>query len=232
MQKFIELTLCTSLMGLLSACGGGDSDNPPASLSAANCFDIATYTSGSAILQGTEEPSSNNDWSAQSINIAAVLKDQQTRFSILRAVNSYLLPTRSSREGYILDNKTVTTEIFYASGTGFRQASAHTVYDPPIEDKRFTLKQGESTSYSTMVTHTITSLLNPTPSVTVSKLSENITFEGKDQISIGTRMVEACRFSNGYSLEWFYRGISVQSAQLDGTITRRTTGITRDGQIY
>lgn len=230
MQKFNKLILSIGMISVLSACGGGDSSSEP--LSSASCFDIATYTPGPPILHGTEELSGDNIWKSQGISINAILKNNQTHFSVLRVDDSYLLPTRSSQEGYIRDNRTITTDIFHESGTGPRRANAHTVYDPPIEDKKFTLKQGESTTYNTTVTHTITRYLSPDPLIDVYQLNGTITFEGKDQIPIGKRTVEACRFSNGYSLEWFYRGIPVQSARLDGAITRRTTGLTRDGQIY
>lgn len=236
MKRKVIALLFLSVASLLGACGGGSE--------AQSCFDVSAYTPGSVITQQYEQP-----WSGQErvlfnlrhepsagvasfnnkSNVLAVQRSvgpaQTTTMSIGYYTQTSYFESISSKE--TIEHGSITTY-----NRGFARIDEQIVYSPPLADRRFSLKEGEAFSHTTTATITKKRPSEAAPTISEEKRNDTITFNGEEQIYIGSRSVIACKFSKNAGSEWFYRSMLVQTADPNGNILMRTIELNLNGQPY
>ncbi|WP_333904958.1 hypothetical protein [Delftia acidovorans] len=241
MKQITKILLSTNIAFILASCGGG-SDGPHEAVSAESCFDIATYSPGSAIQQKYEDTRSSPPGRSLSISIASTNATFNGKSDLLayeelgRSLEYLPMGSGNSTQTSYLGPITGTELTIYGKDSDFGALQLKSfekiVYAPAWTDKKFKLKQGESLKYSAKGTSTTSSIMNPTPVSKDINIETDVLFEGKDAVAIGSRSVTACRFNYGTHRDWIYKGILIQMDDGTGKTILKTTELTRNGQLY
>lgn len=241
MKKATKIISSTSIAFILAACGGG-SDGPHETVSAESCFDIATYSPGSAIQQKYEDTRSSPPGRSLSISIASTNatfngKSDLLAYEEMRSPTEYLPMGfgRSLQTSYLspITEKELTTHGKESEFTTAQLKSFEKViYTPAWTDKKFKLKQGESLKYSIAGNSTTSSISSPIPVSKDISTEIEVVFEGKNAVAIGSRSVTACRFNYSTHREWIYKGILIKMDDGTGKTILTTEELTRNGQPY
>ncbi|MDH5855708.1 hypothetical protein [Lampropedia aestuarii] len=230
-------------------------DNPgtPAD-TAASCFDNAlNYTAGRAIELGytnyaiTPEELRPSAAMIRVLGNAAsfegqtnLLQIEDIRGSILaNAVNSWQTDLDTYIQRPIPSTGIVTTvgtvsKTTRNNNTSPAEVTITTIYNPAITDQRRTLRVNQSLTQNLSGTEKRT-----TPATSNQEAVETsepfsyartITFLGKENQSIGTLNVEACRFKTTSAgqpdiTEWVYRGQTIRK-ESNGSLVEQVTGFT------
>lgn len=250
MSGFIKYAAVCGIINALTACGG-DSDPTP---TAQSCFDSSTYTPGTVINQrytSTSTPSNVFNMTIEPLNQKAEFNNTSGLMPIKRRVYTEI-PIQDSLESYqetVYIEPVTSLEVIEhgyerSTATGVWRMEDLWINNPPVKDKKFTLKAGESFEYQTVarVTRTFPEAIKHDPLAEgTSDIHYNIktTFSGIEEIKIGSRTVKACKFKTKSldaplddSSDWFYRGILIQSTDPYGKISMETLEFTRNGQNY
>ncbi|MCG8987312.1 hypothetical protein MI467_10740 [Delftia acidovorans] len=241
MKQTTKILLSTNIAFILASCGGG-SDGPHEAVSAESCFDITTYSPGSAIQQKYEDTRSSPPGRSLWISIASTNATFNGKSDLL-AYKEMRIPTEhlpmgfgsSLQTSYLspITEKELTTHGKESEFAGAQLKSFEKIiYTPAWIDKKFKLKQGESLKYSIAGNSTTSSLSNPIPVSKDINTEIEVVFEGKDAVAIGSRSVTACRFNYGTHRDWIYKGILIKMDDGTGKTILKTTELTRSGQLY
>lgn len=210
--------------------------------SASECFNIAWYTPGTtAVLDyaitgaATGSTRSNmtvsggKTFNGQS-GLLEFFQDQTTTYTAPATLSSAgTIPTQS--RFYFSENGSVETEYggtisTSASMAGLSISTNTTVtYNPAVNDRRFTLAVGGSSTWTTALTTTSTTNFGSVPATTANE-STTVTYVGQESITIPAGTFTSCRFtvvssSGGTNEEWFGKGngapLKMTSKAPDGT---------------
>jgi len=239
MKALISMSLVAVACGL-TACGG--SSDP---ISAKSCFDGSIYSPTSEVKHDYDEVTGTGLMGSYSATIkgsdGTAAFNGQTNLNTLEVYRGRIdaVPIsgigNSTTSHYVRmspNGDIVNYGYKILAGSGLATTRIESTFSPPITDRKYTLEESESFQYTTTETRTQRQVSSQQTNTTSTPLSATIAFVGIETISIGPRSVEACRFTNNGSQEWFYRGILVQSSDTNGKTTRQTRSLTRDNQAF
>lgn len=250
--KSYSLFLGTAfLSATLTACGGGGDSNTstPIDTTAASCFDSALFTKSNSVVQKYVLSGSNGSedaykvsWSfsdtAASFNghagLVTLTESGQPEGIRPMAIGFY---SHTYYLSPIATNEVVTYGIESVFNGAQLRAQSHTVYTPPSADKKYTLREGETTQILRQGQSTYSSYMRPEEVISEINSKTDVTFIEQEKIAIGTRSIVACKFKfktddGGETLNWFYKGIEVQKAQTNNQLVKRTSELTLNNQPY
>lgn len=224
---------CVAL--LATGCGGSDSEGP---VTAAACFDTATFAKGAEISQRLDHGTRLN-WtvSPEVITYNGVANLLKISNNVVWEEN---MPGSQSYYSELYISAVSTPQIvsygtYYTGGSGFTLVRHSEVYSRPYIDKRFALKRGESVDFEYSGTSTTWSQYGPDAGTRITDFttSGSVKFDGLEPVTIGERSVQACRFTEGVKSVWYYRGMQVQRTNPNRPVESfRTLSLTRNGEAY
>lgn len=239
MRPLISMSLVAVACGL-TACGG--SSDP---ISAKSCFDGSIYSPTSEVKHDYDEVTETGAMGSYSATIkgsnGTAVFNGQTNLNTLEVYRgrSDAVPVsgigNSTTSHYVRlspNGDIVNYGHTILAGSGLATTRIESTFSPPITDRRYTLEKSESFQFTTTETRTQRQVSSQQTTTTSIPVSATIAFDGIDTLSIGPRSVEACRFTNNGSREWFYRGVLIQSSDSNGKTTRQTRSLTRDSQAF
>lgn len=256
--KLLALPITSSL--LLTACLGGSSEdpfkpgtNPPASTTAASCFDnTLNYTVGNRITMDYTNFAITPVELQPSRAIIQVVRNTasfegQTNLLLINELRGSLVETATDswqleQNNYVartIPTTGIVTTVGYVSESTSNNAATPTetittLYNPASQDQRRTLQEGASLtqtlSGTSRVVTSATSSQTATDSTDDFTTTRNITFIGKENLQIGNQRVESCRFRVRVTgqpelTEWVYRGQTIRKDS-GGRTTEQVTAFT------
>lgn len=220
-----------SIACVVAACGGGDSNAP---ISADACFDANTFAPGPAIVQKLENRTMSwivEDGLTTFNGVAGLI----TRTAVISYDDSRIMSSaQKSFYEPVTGPKIIYHGHYYSSGSflNLTAVSETTVYSAPFVERRYTMKEGESIDFSNSG-----KIRRESPATVPYEYEYTIVgtakFEGFEEVSIGDRVVKACKFSEGKKTDWHYRGMRIQWVNPDRPAENiRTLSLTRSGEAY
>lgn len=219
---------------------------------ASECFNIAWYTPGTTAVLDYAITGSATGTTRSSMTVSGgktfngqtglleFFQDQTTTYSAPATLASAgTIPTQS--RFYFSENGSVETEYGGTIATsvtvaGISVSTNTTVtYAPVVNDRRFTLAVGGTSTWATTLTTTSVTNFGSTPATNTSETT-TVTYVGQESLTVPAGTFTACKFSvatsSGTHTEWFGKGngapLQQTSKASDGTaIVLSLTAATR-----
>ena len=227
-----------SVVCLLAACGGGGGGDTGTPTTAESCLDAGTFAAGTALSQKLSL-GTRLDWTVgdptttynQIPNLLKVSNDVYWEQPISGSLSYH----RDFHISPVTTSEVTTHGTYYVAGSGLLRVALTEVFSAPYSDKRFTLKPSESLQYQYSGTATTESLSGPDAGTKTSNFTNTgtIKFDGLEDVAIGDRTVKACKFSEGSTKAWYYRGLRIQFENPEvPSQSFKTLLLTRNSQAY
>jgi hypothetical protein len=215
---------------LAAACGGGggggDSGGPATSVLASDCRSTVLTTVGTTFRFDYAYSGAGTGGVSTVGSVARLTAfEGQTDAAEVNANMSEdfqatgQAATHQDKNTLSYERQTADADVIYGSELTFNSGAdqgtiVRSVFSPPLVDRRFTLTAGQSTTFTTSATATVTL---PSGRQEVKQLSETatVTFNGQEQVTVGAGSFRACRFEVGLvsatrpSFIWYQLGTGV-----------------------